>query len=108
MDSTQPAPTPVSRRQAVLTYLIVATILFGLSLIPASVGALMSLMAFDTGPSRIAWTMVSLAWAYPALVILGLLLAWIFYAVKAHRAAIACSLLPLLDFVAIAVFWMVG
>lgn len=106
MDNIQSVPAPASRRQGVLVYLIVATILFGLSLIPASVGALMSLMAFDTGPSRMAWTVVSLAWAYPALVILGLLLAWIFYAIRANRAAIACSLLPLLDFVAIAVFLM--
>jgi hypothetical protein len=106
MDNMQPAPMPASRRQGVLVYLIVATILFGLSLIPASVGALMSLMAFDSGPSRMAWIVVSLAWAYPVLVIVGLLLAWIFYSLKAHRAAIACSLLPLLDFVAIAVFWL--
>lgn len=40
--------------------------------------------------------------------ILGLLLAWILYAARSDRAAIACSLLPLLDFVAIGVFWMVG
>lgn len=108
MDNALPASPPASRRQGILVYLIVATILFGLSLIPASVGALMSLMAFDTGPSRMAWIIVSLAWAYPALVILGLLLAWILYAVKADRAAIACSLLPLLDVVAVAVFLLVG
>ena len=38
MDNMRPASTPASRRQGVLVYLIVATILFGLSLIPASVG----------------------------------------------------------------------
>lgn len=108
MDNPQPASTPASRRQGVLAYLIVATILFGLSLIPAAVGSLMSLMAFDTGPSRMAWTWVILVWAYPALVILGLLLAWILYAARAHRAAIACTLLPLLDVVAFAVFLMTG
>lgn len=107
MDNVQPASTPVSRRQGVLTYLIVATILFGLSLLPAAVGAMMSLMAFDTGPSRMAWTFVILVWAYPALVILGLLLAWIFYAAKAHRAAIACSLLPLLDLAAFGAFLLI-
>lgn len=108
MENAQPASTPAPRRQGALAYLIFATIVFGLSAIPAAVGAMMSLMAFDTGPSRMAWTFVILAWGYPALVILGLLLAWIFYAAKAHRAAIACTLLPLLDVAAFAVFLLVG
>jgi hypothetical protein len=41
-------------------------------------------------------------------VILGLLLAWILYAAKAHLAAIACTLLPLLDVIAFAVFQLAG
>ena len=103
MDNSQPAPTPSPRSRGVLIYLIVATILFGLSLIPAAMGVLMSPMVFDAGESREAWSMAIIIWAYPVLVILGLLLAWILYASRSYRTAILCSLLPLLDVAAVVV-----
>ena len=103
MDTAQPAPTPSPRSRGVRIYLIVATILFGLSLLPAAMAVLMSPMAFDAGASREAWTMAIIIWAYPVLVILGLLLAWILYAARSYRAAIAASLLPLLDVAAVVV-----
>ena len=106
MKHAQPAPTP-SRPRGVLIYLIVATIVFGLSLLPAALAVMMSPMAFDAGQSREAWTLVILVWAYPVLVIAGLLAAWILYSFKAYRTAVAVSLLPLLDVVAFAVFAVV-
>jgi hypothetical protein len=91
----QTAPPPVRRSRGVRIYLIVATVLFGLSLLPAAMAALMSPMAFDAGESQEAWTFVLLVWASPVLVILGLLAAWILYAARACRTAVAISLLPL-------------
>ena len=96
-------PSPPARRRGVLIFLIVATIVFGLSLLPAAMAVLMSPMAFDAGPSREAWTMAIIIWAYPVLVILGLLLAWILYASRSYRTAILCCLLPLLDVAAVVV-----
>ena len=106
MEHAQPAPTP-SRPRGVLIFLIVATIVFGLSLLPAAMAVMMSPMAFDAGQSREAWTLVVLVWAYPVLVIVGLVVAWILYAFKAYRTAIAFSLLPLLDVAAFAVLFVV-
>ncbi|HEY7215472.1 MAG TPA: hypothetical protein VIC28_12630 [Thermoanaerobaculia bacterium] len=103
----EPIPPPPRRSRGVRIYLIVATALFGLSLLPAAMAALMSPMAFDAGESREAWTFVLLVWAYPVLVILGLLAAWILYAARAYRTAIAASLLPLLDGAALAALFMI-
>ncbi len=97
MNLAQPTPVAPRRSRGVMIFLIVATVLFGLSLLPAAMAVMMSPMAFDAGESREAWTFVLSVWAYPVLVILGLLMAWIFYTARAYRTAIAFSLLPLLD-----------
>jgi hypothetical protein len=107
MDNAQPAPAPARRSRGVLIYLIVATIVFGLSLLPAAMAAMMSPMAFDSGESPEAWTLVLLVWSYPVLVLVGLLVAWILYASRAYRTAIAFSLLPLLGVAALAVLFAV-
>jgi hypothetical protein len=104
MENVQPAPPPAPRSRGALIYLIVATILFGLSLLPAAMGLIMSPMAFDAGFSRTAWTIVILVWSYPVLVLVGLLVAWILYKARSYRAAVAFSLLPLLDVAAFVVF----
>ncbi|MFP5287984.1 MAG: hypothetical protein ACLGI9_19765 [Thermoanaerobaculia bacterium] len=107
MDNAQPVPAPARRSRGVLIYLIVATILFGLSLLPAAMAAMMSPMAFDAGESPEAWALVLLTLSYPVLVLLGLLVAWILYARRAYRTAIAFSLLPLLNVAALAVLFTV-
>jgi hypothetical protein len=106
MEPTQTAPPPARRSRGVLIYLIIATVVFGLSLLPAAMAVIMSPMAFDAGESRQVWTLVLLLWAYPVLVILSLLAAWILFAVRAHRTAIAVSLLPLLDGIVLAALFM--
>ena len=107
MENAQPAPAPASRTRGVRIYLIIATIVFGLSLLPAALAVLVSPMAFDAGESREAWAFVITVWTYPVLVLLGLLGAWILYARRAYRAAIAFSLLPLLAVAAFAVLFFV-
>lgn len=108
MDNAQPAPTPAPRSRGVRIYLIVATIFLVLSLLPAAMAVLVSPMAFDAGPSRQVWSLAIIVWAYPVLVILGLVVAWILYAARAYRTSVAFSLLPLLDVVALVVLFVVG
>jgi hypothetical protein len=104
MSIAVPAPSP-PRRRGTLVFLIVATIVFGLSLLPAAMFVLVSPMAFDSGESKEAWTFVLAVWAYPVLVLVGLIAAWIFYAVRLYRTAVVFSLLPLLDVAFLAVMF---
>lgn len=100
------APAP-PRSRGVLIFLIVATIVFGLSLFPAAMAVMMSPMAFDAGESAQAWTFVLAVWTYPVLVIIGLIAAWIFYAGRFYKTAVVCSLLPLADVLFIAALFTV-
>ena len=100
-------PTRLTRRsRGALIYLIIATAVLGLSLLPAAMAVMFSPMAFDSGQSAQTWTLVLLVWAYPVLVVLGLLAGWVLYAIRAYRTSVALTLLPLLDAVVLAVFFM--
>jgi hypothetical protein len=85
------------RRRTVQVVLIVATVLYAVSLLPWAAVAMMSPMAFDAGYSREAAFLVSCLLAYPVLVLIALVGGWICYAKRKHTAAIVFFLLPLAD-----------
>jgi len=94
MTNTDPAS---GRRSTLKIVLIIATILYGTSLLPAAGAALMSPMAFDAGVSREAVFLVSTVLAYPVLVLIALVGGWISYAREWRAATVVFLLLPLLD-----------
>ena len=105
MAIAQPAqPVPEKRRGTTRVLLIVATVLYGLSLLPAAVMVLMSPMMFDAGESPEAWTMFGFVVGYPVIVLLTLVVAWVLFAKKKYRAALIVSLLPILEVVAAVIF----
>jgi hypothetical protein len=104
MNAIPPTGNP---RSKTLVYLIVVTVVLGLSLVPAAMGVLMSPMAFDAGVSAAAWSFVGIVLAYPVLVLIALTGAWIAYARGRHRGAILFTLLPALDLVALGIFFAV-
>lgn len=85
------------RRRTVQIILIVATVLYAVSLLPWAAVAMMSPMAFDAGYSREAAFLVSCVLAYPVLVLIALVGGWLCYAKRKHTAARVFLLLPLLD-----------
>ncbi len=101
MDVAQPVPpVPERGRRATRILLIVATVLYGLSLVPAAFMVMMSPMMFDAGPSPEVWTMFGLVVGYPVLVLVTIVLGWVLFAYKKYRAALIVSLLPILEVVA--------
>ena len=85
------------RRGTVRIVLIVATALYGLSLLPAAFAAVMLPMAFDAGPSREAVFLASAVLAYPVLVLTALVGGWTSYVRRMHKAAMVFVLLPLVE-----------
>ena len=75
------------RRTAVLIWLIVSQLLAIYSLRFWLLMAGLSVMAFDSGDSPVAWAIVIVAWAYP-LFPLGMAIgAWLAYALYKNRLA---------------------
>lgn len=64
---------------------------------------LYSPMVFDAGETRSLWTFVITLWTYPVTVLGAVIVSWILFALRCHRAAIACALLPLLHLGVLAV-----
>ena len=100
MTIAQPVqPVPEKGRGTTKVLLIVATVLYGLSLLPAAMMVLMSPMMFDSGESPKLWTIFGLVVGYPVLVLLTLVVAWVLFVKKKYRAALIVSLLPILEVV---------
>jgi hypothetical protein len=78
--------------------LIIATIFFALSVIPALFTAMMSVMIFDSGINATRIIFYSFIVSYPLICLLSFL-SWIFYGYKKYAVAIFISLLPLLNIV---------
>ena len=91
---------PEKRRGTTRVLLIVVTVLYVLSLLPAGMLVITSPMIFDAGESPKLWTIFGLVVGYPVLVLLTLVVAWVLFVKKKYRAALIVSLLPILEVVA--------
>lgn len=98
-DAQEDPPVSASSRRKRRTkiYLIVMTVLYVLSLIPAALAVMMTPFAFDQGPSPEAWALVTKILAYPLVVVVSIVGSWIFYKLSLYWVAIAWSLLPIVN-----------
>ena len=79
-----------------LSWLIVSQLMALASLLFWALVAGLSVMAFDSGPSRVAWTIVIAVWAYPLFPLLMAIGAWIAFAFRKERLAAILSALAFL------------
>jgi len=96
--------TNIPSRKPILIWLIVSQLLALASLLFWLVMAGLSVMAFDSGESPQAWTLVIAVWSYPIWPILFTIAAWIAYACKKDRAAgilTTFTFLPVLVLIAV-------
>ena len=86
--SQQPTNTP---RQGLVAWMIISQILTLLSLVIWLFLAGISVMAFDSGVSAEAWTIVIAVWSYPIIPILLVIAAWIAFARRKNKLAAILS-----------------
>jgi len=97
---------PAARRP-ILIWLIISQCLALASLVFWLLVAGLSVMAFDSGVTREAWTFVIVVWSYPVWPIIFTIAAWIAYARKKDKLAgilTTLTFLPMLVLVLIIVF----
>ena len=96
---SKPAP-----RRPILVWLIISQLLALASLVFWLLMAGLSVMAFDSGVSREAWTFVITVWSYPIWPIVFTIAAWIAYARKKDRLA---GILTTLTFIPVLVLILI-
>lgn len=97
------APVASRRKKIALWVLIPATVLFVVSLEPAGMMILFSPMAFDAGETRAIWTFVITLWAYPVVVAVTVVAAWVSFGLRAYRLAMWWNVLPVVHAVVLAI-----
>ncbi len=107
-DGSQGATSPGRRSSGLLVWLVLTQLAGLLSLIPWSMMAGMSLMAFDSGDQAAAMKAVAWVWSYPILPLASAVAAWIFYANRRYRIALLVTSLPLLLAVPLLVYVAAG
>lgn len=93
--STALEPKPAARR-SILIWLIVSQVLALASLVFWLFAAGISVMAFDSGVTPEAWTIVIAVWSYPIWPIIFTIASWIAYARKKDRLAAVLTTLTFL------------
>ena len=78
---------PAQRRTGLVIWLIVSQLLAIASLLIWALVAGLSVMAFDSGESREAWTLVLVVWSYPLFPLLLAIAAWVAFAFRKNRLA---------------------
>ena len=73
------SPTPQPKRTGLLIWMILSQLLALGSLVIWLLVAGLSVMAFDSGVSREAWTFVIAVWSYPIIPLILIIIAWIAY-----------------------------
>lgn len=99
-------PKPISRRP-ILIWLITSQLLALASLVFWLLVAGLSVMAFDSGVTREAWTFVIVVWSYPIWPIIFTIAAWVAYARNKDKLAgilTTLTFLPMLVLILIIVF----
>lgn len=84
------APGKPKSRRLLLAWMILSQLLMAASLVLWLLFAGLSVMAFDSGATREAWTFVLAVWAYPLIPILLVVGAWVAYG--RHKNALAAIL----------------
>lgn len=80
-----------SKRTRLLVWLIVSQLLAVASLLIWALMAGLSVMVFDSGESRGAWTFVLAVWSYPIFPLVMAIAAWIAYAKRKNALAAVLS-----------------
>jgi len=80
-------PSPQPKRTGLLIWMILSQVLtlgsLGIWLLVAG----LSVMAFDSGESREAWTFVIAVWSYPIIPLILVIIAWIAFAKRKNVLA---------------------
>ena len=79
------------RRTGLVIWLIVSQLLTIASLSLWLLVAGLSVMAFDSGDSRVAWAIVLTVWAYPLFPLIMAISAWVAFAFRKNRLAAVLS-----------------
>jgi hypothetical protein len=95
------AQHPLPSRKPILIWLIVSQLLALGSLVIWLIVAGLSVMAFDAGVTREAWTFVIAVWSYPIWPVVFTIAAWIAYARKKDRLAGVLTTLTFLPVLAL-------
>src|SRR5512141_315361 len=95
------------KRTGLVIWMIVSQALMLLSLVIWLLVAGLSVMAFDSGVSAEAWTIVIVVWSYPIIPIVLVIAAWIAFARRKNKLAAILSGLsfapPILLYLCIAI-----
>ena len=86
------------QRNNLRIYLIIASIVWFITIFPALFMAMFAPMLFDApGSEDSNWTIAAAGGivSYPLIAILAILLSWLFFVKKKHRVAFIVSLVPL-------------
>lgn len=84
------------QRRLAMVVLVLATVIYAVTLPFAAMAALMMPMAFDSGESPVAWAYLGAAICYPLLVVVTLIACWVLFGRQRYRGAMIVLLLPLL------------
>jgi hypothetical protein len=87
----EPTIQPKKRRTGMIIWMIISQLLMLGTLVIWLVIAGLSVMAFDSGNTAEAWTIVILVWSYPILPIALIIGAWIAYAKRKNILAVVLS-----------------
>ena len=79
------------KRTGLLVWMIVSQVLTLASLLIWLLVAGLSVMAFDSGVTKEAWTIVIAVWSYPIIPIVLVIAAWIAYARRRNKSAAILS-----------------
>ncbi|MFZ5819170.1 MAG: hypothetical protein ACOYYJ_04640 [Chloroflexota bacterium] len=79
------------RRLGLVLWMIVSQLLMLGSLVIWALMAGLSVMAFDSGVTKDAWTFVLLVWAYPIIPLILAIAAWIAFAKRKNTLAAVLS-----------------
>jgi hypothetical protein len=78
--------------------LILATVVFGLMIIPACLLGLLAVpMGFDSGARTAMWFLAYSIWSFPVVALISIGVSWFLYRKDVPRSAIAVSALPLVN-----------
>jgi cytochrome c-type biogenesis protein CcmH/NrfF len=83
--------TPPKKRTGLLIWMIVSQLLALGSLAIWALMAGLSVMAFDSGVTAEAWTIVIIVWSYPIIPLILVIAAWIAYARRKNTLAAVLS-----------------
>ena len=79
--------TPPPKRTGLLIWMILSQLLALGSLVIWLLVAGLSVMAFDSGVTAEAWTIVIAVWSYPIIPLIFIIIAWIAYAKRKNVLA---------------------